>query len=145
MSYPWGKSNPRRQLKQTREHVRRALDAANEPGYVDIGERLESVVQSAKPLKVVLQYLSRSGLRSNTGKGVQTEPVSSRELQQALQAIDAPVLRLAQASIRSVSEDYENFVVATNDLVGLAERAIEQGVEDRPADDAGTAWKRFGA
>ena len=122
-----------------------ALDTANEPGYGDVSTKLEGVVQAAMPLKVVLRYLSASGLRSSGGTAVRAQPVSSQDLEEALRAIDAAVLQLAKASIRSVSEDYATFVAAVNELVRLAEEVMEQGVEKRPSDDAGAAWKLFGA
>ena len=144
-AYPWGTRGPRTQLKAACERLRRALEAANERGYADIGQRLEAVVQSAKPLATALRYVAEAGLQPRTGNARQDRRVPGADLYQALQAIDASVLGLAQASVVSVSEDYAAFAKAANALIASAEQAIEGSVQKQPADDAHAAWKRFGA
>ena len=144
-AYPWGKRDPRTQLKAACERLRRALEAANERGYADIGQRLEAVVQSAKPLATALRYVAEAGLQPRTGNARQDRRVPGADLYQALQAIDASVLGLAQASVGSVSEGYAAFAKAANDLIASAEQAIERGVQKQLTDDTEAAWKRFGA
>ncbi len=144
ITYPWGQQGPRTRLKQACGRLRQALAAASEPGYADIGRRLESVVQAAQPLAVAVRYVADNGLFPKSGAGA-AQRMPAADLRQALQAIDAAVLQLAQASVGSVSEDYRTFAEAADGLIAAAGQAIEAGVRKQPRDDTDAAWARFGA
>ena len=145
ITYPWGQRGPRAELSQTSGRLRLALAAAAEPGYAGIDRRLEAAVQAAQPLTAVLRYVADAGLQSRSGKGGGDQRVSGADLYDALRALDEAVVRLAQASVASVSEDYGAFVEAANAVLELAEQAVKGGVLKQPADDAQAAWRRFGA
>ena len=145
ITYPWGQRGPRAELSQTSERLRQALAAAAEPGYAGIDRRLETAVQAAQPLTAVLRYVAEAGLQSRSGKGSGHQRIQGADIDSALRALDAAVVRLAQASVASVSEDYGAFVEAANAVVDLAEQAVKGGVRKQPADDAQAAWRRFGA
>ena len=145
MDYPWGKKAPRYQLKQTCARVQQALAATNEPDYAGIGARLEGVVQATKPLAVALRHVASVGLRPVIGEDTQEGPVLSEDIERSLQALDAAVGTLAQASVQSVSKDYAGFAAAAKAVIESAEQAVKRGVEKRSADTVTAAWNRFGA
>lgn len=144
-TYPWERSGPRAEITRTGDRLRQALAAAGEPGYAGIDQRLEAAVQAAQPLTVVLRYIAEAGLQPRHGKGSGAHRVQGADLYDALGALDAAVVRLAQASVASVSEDYAVFTEAAEGLLAHADQAIKGGVSKQPADDAQTAWRRFGA
>lgn len=142
--YPWGTTTPRERLRTLCEKVRSAMQAATEPGYTDIPDRVKSVVQASHPLVETMAHLGHAGLRPSTRTAGGSElPLTSDAVLSSVDSVNASLASFVHSTIHDVSDQYRGFAEACEALLELAERAIQSGIAGGGSVPSGDPWKVF--
>ena len=139
--YPWGTQAPTSRIRDLSAKATTAIAQVDEPGFVQMHDRVTGAVQAAFVLVQVVDHLSTTGLRV---VGTKETPLASSEVSAAVDQVREAVAALGASNVVSVGDCFQRLAAAVVELIAVANKATKCGIEG--TGDAGVPdpWSHFG-